>query len=127
MVTVNVRYIVIDVDAAIAFYTEQLGFQVEMHPGPGFARISRGNLALLLNTPGGGGGAGQSMPDGRRPEPGGWNRIQLEVEDLATVVDRLKQEGAHFRNDIVIGNGGKQVLIEDPSGNAVELFEPFKS
>jgi catechol 2,3-dioxygenase-like lactoylglutathione lyase family enzyme len=125
--TVNVRYIVNDVDVAIAFYTEQLGFQVEMHPGPGFARISRGNLALLLNTPGGGGGAGQSMPDGRRPEPGGWNRIQLEVEDLALVVDRLTKEGARFRNDIVIGNGGKQILVEDPSGNAVELFESFKS
>lgn len=120
----NVRYIVNDVDAAIAFYTRHLGFQVDMHPGPGFARISRGDLALLLNTPGGGGGAGQSMPDGKRPEPGGWNRIQLEVEDLDTVVESLKSEGARFRNDIVVGNGGKQILLEDPSGNAIELFEP---
>lgn len=125
MATANVRYIVNDVDAAITFYSQHLGFQVEMHPGPGFARLSLGALVLLLNTPGGGGGAGQSMPDGRRPEPGGWNRIQLVVEDLATVVDRLKRQGAQFRNDIVTGNGGKQILLEDPSGNAIELFEPF--
>jgi catechol 2,3-dioxygenase-like lactoylglutathione lyase family enzyme len=123
--TVNVRYIVNDVDAAIAFYRQHLGFQVDMHPGPGFARISRGNLALLLNTAGGGGGAGQAMPDGRRPEPGGWNRIQLEVEDLAAIVERLRQVGAQFRNEIVTGNGGKQILLEDPSGNPIELFEPF--
>jgi catechol 2,3-dioxygenase-like lactoylglutathione lyase family enzyme len=123
--TVNVRYIVNDVDAAIAFYRQHLGFQVDMHPGPGFARISRGNLALLLNTAGGGGGAGQAMPDGRRPEPGGWNRIQLEVEDLAAIVERLRQDGAQFRNEIVTGNGGKQILLEDPSGNPIELFEPF--
>src|SRR6266536_774707 len=109
MATVSVRYIVHDVDAAIAFYTEQLGFRVDMHPAPGFAMISRGDLRLLLNTPGGGGGAGQSMPDGRRPEPGGWNRIQVEVEDLAALVDQLKNAGAHFRNEIVIGNGGKQI------------------
>ncbi|HEX5163827.1 MAG TPA: VOC family protein [Thermomicrobiales bacterium] len=125
MATVNVRYIVNDVDDAIAFYTQHLGFQVDMHPGPGFARISRGDLALLLNTAGGGGGAGQSMPDGRRPEPGGWNRIQLEVDDLAAVVDPLRQAGAQFRNEIVTGNGGKQILLEDPSGNPIELFEPF--
>src|SRR5947208_2306322 len=124
MSTVSVRYIVNDVDAALAFYTQHLGFQVAMHPGPGFAMLSRGDLALLLNTPGGGGGAGQSMPDGRRPEPGGWNRIQLEVEDLAALVDTLKRAGAHFRNDVVVGNGGKQILLEDPSGNAIELFEP---
>src|SRR3954466_2820100 len=104
MSTVSVRYIVDDVDAALAFYTEHLGFSVEMHPAPGFAMISRGDLRLLLNTPGGGGGAGQSMPDGRRPEPGGWNRIQLEVNDLAALVDRLQQAGAQFRNEIVIGN-----------------------
>ncbi len=125
MTTVSVRYIVNDVDAAIAFYTEQLGFQVDMHPGPGFARISRGSLALLLNTSGGGGGAGQSMPDGQRPEPGGWNRVVIEVEDLDRVVEGLRQTGAHFRNDIVTGRGGKQILLEDPSGNAIELFEPF--
>ncbi len=121
---VSVRYIVTDVDAAIAFYTQHLGFRVELHPGPGFAMISRGDLRLLLNRPGGGGGAGQAMPDGRRPEPGGWNRIQIEVEDLAAMVETLKQAGAHFRNDIVIGNGGKQILLEDPSGNPIELFEP---
>jgi len=121
---VGVRYIVNDVGAAVAFYTEHLGFGVEMHPGPGFAMLSRGELRLLLNTPGGGGGAGQSMPDGRRPEPGGWNRIQLEVEDLGALVDQLKNAGAHFRNEIVVGNGGKQILLEDPSGNAIELFEP---
>jgi catechol 2,3-dioxygenase-like lactoylglutathione lyase family enzyme len=122
--TVSVRYIVNDVDAAIAFYTQQLGFQVDMHPAPGFAMLSRGDLRLLLNTPGGGGGAGQSMPDGRRPEPGGWNRIQIEVEDLAALVATLKAGGARFRNDIVVGNGGKQILVDDPSGNAIELFEP---
>jgi len=121
---VGVRYIVNDVGAAVAFYTEHLGFGVEMHPGPGFAMLSRGELRLLLNTPGGGGGAGQPMPDGRRPEPGGWNRIQLEVEDLGALVDQLKNAGAHFRNEIVVGNGGKQILLEDPSGNAIELFEP---
>ena len=124
MSTVSVRYIVNDVDEAIAFYTQHLGFRVDLHPGPGFAMVSRGDLRLLLNTPGGGGGAGQSMPDGRRPEPGGWNRIQIEVDDLAALVDRLKKAGARFRNDIVIGNGGKQILLDDPSGNAVELFEP---
>jgi catechol 2,3-dioxygenase-like lactoylglutathione lyase family enzyme len=110
MATVSVRYIVHDVDAAIPFYTEHLGFRVEMHPGPGFAMLSRGDLRLLLNTPGGGGGAGQSMPDGRRPEPGGWNRIQLEVDDLAGLVETLRNAGARFRNDIVVGNGGKQIL-----------------
>ena len=86
--------------------------------------MSRGDLRLLLNTPGGGGGAGQSMPDGQRPAPGGWNRIQIEVDDLGGLVDALKQGGARFRNDIVIGNGGKQILLDDPSGNAIELFEP---
>ena len=126
MSAVSVRYLVHDVDAAIAFYTQQLGFQVDLHPGPGFARISRGDLRLLLSTPGGGGGAGQSMPDGRRPEPGGWNRIQLEVDDLATIVDTLRTGGAHFRNDIVTGMGGKQILLDDPSGNAIELFEPAR-
>lgn len=93
-----------------------------MHPAPGFAALKRGTLRLLLNAPGAG-GAGQTMPDGRRPEPGGWNRIQLEVEDLAATVDRLKEQGASFRNEIVSGKGGKQILLEDPAGNAVELFE----
>ena len=124
MSAISVRYIVHDVEAAIGFYTQRLGFQVEMYPGPGFAMLSRGDLRLLLNTPGGGGGAGQPMPDGRRPEPGGWNRIQIEVDDLAGMVDALKKDGADFRNDIVIGNGGKQILLDDPSGNPIELFEP---
>ena len=123
MTTVSVRYIVNDVDAAIAFYTELLQFQVEQHPAPGFASLSRGNLRLLLNKPGAG-GAGQAMPDGRNPEPGGWNRIQLEVPDLERKVAALREAGARFRNDIVIGNGGKQILVEDPSGNPIELFEP---
>ena len=122
---VNVRYIVTDVEAAIRFYTGQLGFKLEMHPAPGFAALSKGNLNLLLNRPGAG-GAGQSVGDGRQPAPGGWNRIQIEVDDIAGTVDRLRQTGASFRNDIVTGNGGKQILIEDPSGNAVELFEPFR-
>jgi len=122
--SVSVRYIVSDVEAAIAFYSGQLGFRVEFHPGPGFAMLSRGGLRLLLSTPGGGGGAGQAMPDGRKPEPGGWNRIQLEVVDLGREVERLRTAGARFRNEIVVGNGGKQILIEDPAGNLVELFEP---
>ncbi|HZF04905.1 MAG TPA: VOC family protein [Patescibacteria group bacterium] len=124
MASVSVRYIVSDVEAAIAFYSGQLGFRVEFHPGPGFAMLSRGGLRLLLSTPGGGGGAGQAMPDGRQPEPGGWNRIQLEVADLGCEVERLRTAGARFRNEIVVGNGGKQILLEDPAGNLVELFEP---
>lgn len=121
---VSVRYIVADVDAAIPFYTERLGFQVDVHPAPGFARLSRGDLYLLLNRRGAG-GAGQAMPDGQAPEPGGWNRIQLEVEDLGATVEALRAEGCRFRSGIVTGNGGRQILVEDPSGNPVELFEPF--
>jgi catechol 2,3-dioxygenase-like lactoylglutathione lyase family enzyme len=121
--TVRIRYIVRDVDAAIPFYTELLGFSVDMHPGPGFAMLSRGNLQLLLNRPGAG-GAGQAMPDGQLPVPGGWNRIQLEVENLVATVEKLKGAGARFRNEIVTGNGGQQALIEDPSGNPIELFQP---
>ena len=123
MATVSVRYIVNDVEAAVAFYTAHLGFKAEMKPGAGFAMLSRGGLRLLLSTPGGGGGAGQTMPDGRRPEPGGWNRMQLEVEDLAQVVEALREAGASFRNDIVVGRGGKQILVDDPSGNCIELFQ----
>jgi len=123
MSKVSVRYIVDDVDAAIPFYTEMLGFQVDMHPAPGFAALSRGDLRLLLNRPGAG-GAGQAMPDGQMPGPGGWNRIQVEVEDLAATVQRLKETGCRFRNEIVEGQGGKQVLVDDPSGNPIELFEP---
>jgi predicted enzyme related to lactoylglutathione lyase len=95
-----------------------------MHPAPGFASLSRGNLQLLLNRPGAG-GAGQSMPAGQVPAPGGWNRIQIEVEDLEATVEKLKSAGGRFRNEIVTGNGGKQILIEDPSGNPIELFQPF--
>jgi len=124
MGTISVRYIVADVDAAIAFYTERLGFTVDLHPAPGFARLARGDLRLLLNRPGAG-GAGQAAADARIPAPGGWNRIQLEVSDLETTVTTLKDAGCRFRTDIVIGNGGKQALVDDPSGNAVELFEPF--
>lgn len=124
MSKVSVRYIVNDVDAAILFYTGMLGFKLEMHPAPGFASLSRGDLQLLLNRPGAG-GAGQSMPGGQRPTPGGWNRIQVEVEDIEASVEKLKGAGARFRNEIVTGNGGKQILVEDPSGNAIELFQPF--
>jgi catechol 2,3-dioxygenase-like lactoylglutathione lyase family enzyme len=125
MSKVSVRYIVADVDAAIPFYTELLGFQVDMHPAPGFAAISRGDLQLFLNRPGAG-GAGQAMPDGQIPAPGGWNRIQIEVEDLEATVKKLKGAGANFRNEIVTGNGGKQILLDDPSGNPIELFQPFR-
>jgi catechol 2,3-dioxygenase-like lactoylglutathione lyase family enzyme len=124
MSKVSVRYIVTDVDAAIAFYTETLGFTLEMHPAPGFASVSHGDLQLLLNRPGAG-GAGTSMADGTAPAPGGWNRIQIEVDDLEATVARLKDAGASFRNEIVTGNGGKQVLVDDPSGNPIELFQPF--
>jgi catechol 2,3-dioxygenase-like lactoylglutathione lyase family enzyme len=122
MATVSVRYIVDDVEEAISFYTEHLGFGVEFNP-PGFAVLSRGELRLLLNEPGAG-GAGQPMPDGRNPEPGGWNRIQLEVNDLSSEVEALRDTEAHLRNEIDGGRGGKQILLEDPSGNPIELFEP---
>jgi catechol 2,3-dioxygenase-like lactoylglutathione lyase family enzyme len=124
MATVGVRYIVDDVDAAIDFYCERLGFHEDMHPAPTFAMLSRGDLRLVLTAPGGGPGGGQAMPDGTMPEPGGWNRFQLEVGDLEATVDDLRRHGAHFRNEIVAGVGGKQILVEDPSGNPVELFEP---
>jgi predicted enzyme related to lactoylglutathione lyase len=124
MSKVNVRYIVNDVDAALPFYTDMLGFKVEMHPAPGFASLSRGDLLLLLNRPGAG-GAGKATADGQSPAPGGWNRIQIEVEDIEATVRKLKDSGGRFRNDIVTGNGGKQALLEDPSGNPIELFQPF--
>jgi catechol 2,3-dioxygenase-like lactoylglutathione lyase family enzyme len=127
MAQISVRYIVDDVDAAIPFYTDLLDFKVDMHPGPGFASLSRGDLRLLLNKPGGGGGAGQSMPDGRAPAPGGWLRFQLEVPDIDATFDKLKAAGATFRSEVITGNGGKQALVEDPSGNPVELFQPFES
>jgi catechol 2,3-dioxygenase-like lactoylglutathione lyase family enzyme len=124
MATVSVRYFVDDVDAAIAFYTGPLGFDVVMRPAPPFAMLARGDLRLLLSAPGGGPGGGAAMPDGRLPEPGGWNRFQIEVEDLDAEVERLRAAGATFRNDIVEGVGGRQILVDDPSGNCVELFEP---
>jgi len=128
MATVQVRYIVNDVDEAIAFYCQHLGFTEVMHPAPMFAMLTRGDLRLVLSAPGGPGtpgGGSQPMPDGRRPEPGGWNRFSIEVADLGTLVEQLRQAGAHFRNDIVTGVGGKQILLEDPSGNPIELFEPI--
>jgi catechol 2,3-dioxygenase-like lactoylglutathione lyase family enzyme len=124
MTTVQVRYIVHDVDAAIVFYTRHLGFKLDMHPAPAFAMLSRGDLRLVLSSPNPQAGGGQSMPDGTRPEPGGWNRFAVEVDDLAATVDRLRRAGARFRNEIVTGVGGKQILLEDPSGNPVELFQP---
>jgi catechol 2,3-dioxygenase-like lactoylglutathione lyase family enzyme len=124
MATVSVRYIVHDVDAAIAFYTRHLGFTEVMHPAPAFAMLSRDDLRLVLSAPGGGPGGGQAMPDGRVPTPGGWNRFSIEVSDLNGMVEKLRAAGVRFRNEIVAGIGGRQVLAEDPSGNPVELFEP---
>jgi catechol 2,3-dioxygenase-like lactoylglutathione lyase family enzyme len=122
--TVSVRYIVDDVDTAIDFYCRHLGFKEEMHPAPTFAMLSRGDLRLVLSAPGAAGGGGQAMPDGRMPEPGGWNRFALEVPDLLATVEALRREGVHFRNDVVTGVGGRQILVDDPSGNPIELFEP---
>ena len=122
---VNVRYIVSDVDTAVQFYTELLGFKLELHPSPGFASLALGDLRLLLNKPGGGGGAGQSMPGGEVPAPGGWLRFQIQVSDIEDTVTKLGAAGGKFRSDVITGNGGKQVLIEDPSGNPIELFQPF--
>jgi catechol 2,3-dioxygenase-like lactoylglutathione lyase family enzyme len=121
--TVSVRYIVHDLEAAIAFYTTRLGFAVVMHPAPTFAMLARGDLRLLLSVPSEQGGGGQTLPDGRRPEPGGWNRFQLEVHGLANIVEALRAAGVRLRSDIIVGIGGTQVLVEDPSGNPIELFE----
>ena len=119
---VNVRYIVDDVDTAIEFYTEHLGFEVRTSAVPAFADVTRGNLRLLLSGPAS--SAGRPMPDGTRPSPGGWNRIHLIVDDIDAEVARLRDAGAPFRNDILEGPGGKQILLQDPSGNVVELFQP---
>jgi catechol 2,3-dioxygenase-like lactoylglutathione lyase family enzyme len=120
--TVNVRYIVDDVDAAVAFYTAHLGFELLSSAAPAFADVLRGNLRLLLSGPRS--SAARPMPDGRQPEPGGWNRIHLLVDDLASEVDRLRAAGITFRNDIVRGPGGAQIVFDDPSGNPIELFQP---
>jgi catechol 2,3-dioxygenase-like lactoylglutathione lyase family enzyme len=125
MTTVSVRYIVDDVGAAIDFYCNRLGFHEDMHPAPAFAMLSQGDLRLVLSAPGGGPGGGAAMPDGTLPEPGGWNRFQLQVDDLDATVEDLRAHGARFRNDIITGVGGKQILVEDPAGNPVELFEPI--
>jgi len=124
MAGATVRYIVSDVDAAIDFYRDLLGFTVDMHPAPPFAMLSRGDLRLLLSAPNASPGGGQAMPDGTAPQPGGWNRFGIQVDDLASTVTRLRDAGARFRNEIVTGVGGKQILVEDPAGNPVELFEP---
>jgi catechol 2,3-dioxygenase-like lactoylglutathione lyase family enzyme len=126
MVTVNVRYIVDDVKAAIEFYTRHLGFRVDIPPAPGFALLAREDLRLMLNEPGVG-GAGQAMPDGQLPRAGGWNRMQLRVADLDTLYASLKNQGVRFRNGITEGQGGRQVLLQDPSGNLIELFEAGKA
>lgn len=123
MDTVSVRYIVNDVEAAIGFYRDALGFTLDMHPAPGFAALSLGALKLFINAPGAG-GAGTSMPDGSTPAPGGWNRFQFIVDDLDATYAELSARGCSFRSDIIQGNGGRQVLVNDPSGNPVELFEP---
>ena len=124
MPAVQVRYIVRDVDAAIAFYCGHLGFREVMHPAPAFAMLERGELRLVLSQPNPQGGGGQPMPDGTPQQPGAWNRFSIEVADLSAVVSSLRKAGARFRNDIVSGVGGKQIIVEDPSGNPVELFEP---
>ena len=124
MSVVTVRYIVDDVEAAIDFYTRRLGFRLEMHPAPSFAMLFHGDLRLLLSSPGGEGGGSHAMPDGTLPAPGGWNRFELEVDDLGATVERLRGDGVRFRNEIVHGVGGDQILAEDPSGNLIELFQP---
>jgi catechol 2,3-dioxygenase-like lactoylglutathione lyase family enzyme len=129
MTTVSVRYIVNDVDAAILFYCQHLGFHEDMHPDPAFAMLSRGDLRLVLVSPIGAdhrGGGSRPMPDGTKQEPGGWNRFMLEVPDLTGTVEALRERGVHFRNEIVTGVGGRQIMVEDPSGNPIELFEPTR-
>jgi catechol 2,3-dioxygenase-like lactoylglutathione lyase family enzyme len=125
MTTVNVRYMVDDVEAAVGFYTTYLNFTVISKTLPAFADVARGDLRLLLSGPTS--SAGRPMPDGRRPGPGGWNRIHLVVEDLAAEVERLRAAGVSFRNDIVTGPGGSQILLDDPSGNPIELFQPRRA
>lgn len=120
-----VRYIVDDVDAAVEFYTRHLGFDVVMRPGPGFAQLRRGDLRLLLNAPEGGGGAGRRLSGGQLPAPGGWNRFQLQVADLDAEIEALRDGGVSLKGDVVEGRGGRQALALDPSGNSIELFQPY--
>lgn len=127
MAAVQVRYIVDDVDVAIRFYVEHLGFREVMHPAPEFAMLERGPLRLVLSAPNAAAGGGQHMADGTSQRPGGWNRFAIEMNDLSATVPRLRQAGVKFRNDIVVGVGGKQVIAEDPSGNPIELFEPLRA
>lgn len=127
MGSVAVRYIVDDIDESIEFYRGTLGFELQMRPGPGFAALVRDDLRLLLNTPTGPGGASQPMPDGRRPQPGGWARFQLAVDDLDTSLEALRAAGATLRSGVLEGPGGRQVVVDDPSGNAIELFEPGRA
>lgn len=124
MAKVQVRYIVNNVDEAITFYTRHLGFKLDMHPAPPFAMLSRNELRLVLSAPNPSSGGGQSMPDVTQQIPGGWNRFAIEVTDISTFAETLQKAGVHFRNNIVTGVGGKQVIIDDPSGNPIELFEP---
>jgi len=124
MTTIMVRYMVNDLNPAVAFYTKQLGFQLGQQVGPNFAKLSRDNVELVLSTPFGPGGAAKPMADGRKAEPGGWNRLIIPVDDLPTEIARLRESQVHFRNDIVTGPGGAQVILDDPSGNPVELFQP---
>jgi len=126
MATFSIRYIVHDVEAAIGFYTGHLGFSVQIHPNDMFAMLNRGDLRLVLSVPGAPAGGGQAMPDGTLPQPGGWNRFAVEVPDLEATVAELRRDGVRFRNDVVTGVGGKQIIAEDPSGNPVELFEPTR-
>ena len=126
MTPVRVRYMVNEIDPAVEFYTKYLGFQVKRENKPNFAMLLRGNLELVLSTPYGPGGAAKPMPDGRKPEPGGWNRIIINVDDLSAEVARLRKDQLHFRNNIVTGPGGSEILLDDPSGNPVELFQASK-
>jgi catechol 2,3-dioxygenase-like lactoylglutathione lyase family enzyme len=123
MAKVSMRYIVNDVDPAVAFYTTNLAFHLDLHPDPTFAILSRGDLQLFLSATSGPGGGSRTLPDGRRPEPGGWNRIVLIVDDIGREVERLRRAGVSLRSDVIVGVGGKQVLLDDPSGNPIELFE----
>jgi predicted enzyme related to lactoylglutathione lyase len=124
---VRVRYMVNAIEPAVSFYTKHLRFDAKVGANPNFALLTRGNLELVLSTPFGPGGAAKPMADGRKAEPGGWNRIILNVDDLQREVDRLRRAGLHFRSDILTGPGGSEILLDDPSGNPIELFQPTRS